>query len=437
VTALRAAFFGDYPHQLAGAAKSLLAAVVHARDHGQLDPVIVLPAEGIVAEACREKDLEVHVLQGSSAYDAFGKGLLKLSLPEQAGIFVREIVPYARAFARLLDRERLEVVHFNTARGTVLAGLGASLAGLASVLHVRGTPRYSSRYWALAQALSDRLILVARALESDLLPSVRPRGRVVYDGIASRPPLPRDAARAELVRSGLVEKDVFERGPVFTSLSSFVPFKGLHHLARASARLRETGTQAMFLLAGAQADSTYEAWLKREVRELGVADCVRFLGFLREPHVLLSAADALVLPSVEREDLRLDAITVRVDGNEGLPHSILEAMMVGIPSIASDVAGVREEIDDGDTGFVVPPGDPIALAGAIERLARDPARRLEMGARCNVVARARFPIAGASSGLVEVLREARDGGALRVSLGHAWTTFLDAVRTQFPLSSPE
>jgi len=79
---------------------------------------------------------------------------------------------------------------------------------------------------------------------------------------------------------------------------------------------------------------------------------------------ILRAADIFTLPS----------------HREGMPRSIIEAMMCALPVVATDIRGSREEVVDGETGLLVPVNDPAALALALDRLARDPALRRRMGA---------------------------------------------------------
>jgi glycosyltransferase involved in cell wall biosynthesis len=427
---VRAVFFTDTPQRLAGAQKSLLAAVTRARAMGICVPIMVMPARGLFSDACEREKLETRILEGSAAYHSFGRALLKIGAVGQARVMLREVLPYARRIADLIEHERADAVHFNTARGAIMAGPGAHLARRGSVLHLRGTPRFERKYWLVAQAIPDRIILVAKALEADLLPSVQPRGRVVYNGIALRPRIPRDEARRQLVATGVVSSDAFERGLVFASLSSIVPFKGLHHLAHAVAKLEGSARHAVFLLAGMPGVGPYEAWLHALVAKLGVAERMRFLGFVADPHVLLCASDALVLPSVERELLDMNGIITEVDGNEGLPRSILEAMAAGIPSIASDVAGVREQIEDGRNGLVVPPGDASALASAISRLEGDAELRVRMIERGTEVVRERFSIDAAANGLVRTLEEARDEATLARTALRVAATFGDVVRAR-------
>ena len=77
---------------------------------------------------------------------------------------------------------------------------------------------------------------------------------------------------------------------------------------------------------------------------------------------------------------------------EGLPVSIMEAMLAGVAVIAADVGSVTEVVSDGVTGLVVPPEDPAAIAAAVEELRADPERRRSMAATARRVATERFTV---------------------------------------------
>jgi glycosyltransferase involved in cell wall biosynthesis len=274
------------------------------------------------------------------------------------------------------------------------------------VLHLRGLPDpVGTLWWAIAQAFPDRIILVANALKQVLNPVVRWRGRVVYNGVPVPPPADRRAGRAALAARLGVSEEALAGDTIFLSLSSTVPFKGLHHLLDAAAEARMRGVRARYVIAGDGNDDRYVAWLRRRAFELGVGDIVHFFGYVSNTQPLLEAADVLVLPSVAREVLEFDGQRLEVRGNEGLPRSVLEAMASGIPSLCTDTAGVREQIEDGETGVIVPPADPRALALALERVAADSGWRVRAGQRAREVVRLRFPVEGASAGLASVLRE--------------------------------
>jgi glycosyltransferase involved in cell wall biosynthesis len=107
--------------------------------------------------------------------------------------------------------------------------------------------------------------------------------------------------------------------------------------------------------------------LELEADALGVGDRVRFLGFVPDSDMTdhFRAADALVLPAVQ--DSKGDV--------EGLGVVLIEAIAHGKPVIASDSGGIPDIVIDGESGLLVPPGSPEALAAAIERLLADPGLR--------------------------------------------------------------
>jgi glycogen synthase len=122
---------------------------------------------------------------------------------------------------------------------------------------------------------------------------------------------------------------------------------------------------AQVLLVG---DGPQRKALEREAKRIGIADRLHFVGFLahEELPAVLAHADLLVLPSIYEE----------------LGTVLLEAMQAALPIVASKTGGIPDVIEDGVNGLLVPPGDPEALARAIDRLLadRDLACRLSEGA---------------------------------------------------------
>lgn len=135
------------------------------------------------------------------------------------------------------------------------------------------------------------------------------------------------------------------------------PEKGFHVLVEAAAQVPE----ARFVLFG---EGSLRPELERRVSELGLADRFVMPGFRTDLDSLIAAADVVVLPSF----------------TEGLPNVALEASAAGVPVVATAVGGTPEVIADGETGFLVPPGQPAAIAAKLNQLVNDSVLRSRFGA---------------------------------------------------------
>lgn len=193
----------------------------------------------------------------------------------------------------------------------------------------------------------------------------------------------------------LYDRPVSESGEAGTLHLAFVgrlaPVKGLRVLLDAMGPLLEARPGLRLTIVG---DGPDRAALETLARPLGEA--VRFTGVLSQDEVAatLADADALVLPSFA----------------EGVPVVLMEAMASGKPVIATRVAGVQELVEDGISGFVVPPGDADALARSIKALAADPALRRAMGQAGQAKVRAEFDIDAEAVRLKRLFGGALDGG---------------------------
>jgi glycosyltransferase involved in cell wall biosynthesis len=136
-----------------------------------------------------------------------------------------------------------------------------------------------------------------------------------------------------------------------------------------------------------------EAELRRQCAAAGVEARVHFVGFRRDARNFIAHCDALVMPSL----------------HEGLPYTLLEAMALGTPVIASRVGGLAEVVRDEVTGLLFTPGDATALAGAIRRLIVDPALRARLGAEARRVQRAKYSLESMASSYLDIYKEAFAG----------------------------
>jgi 1,4-alpha-glucan branching enzyme len=131
--------------------------------------------------------------------------------------------------------------------------------------------------------------------------------------------------------------------------------------------------------------------LKHRVHDLGLRDRVDFLGWIDDVTSAMRDAALAVFPS------RL---------GEGSPVAIVEAMMAGVPVVAADSGGTRELVEDGVTGWLVPPGRPEALRQKIGWAFDHPAAVREISTKAREVARDRFNLDRAADHLIRVYRAA-------------------------------
>ncbi|HSM01059.1 MAG TPA: glycosyltransferase [Acidimicrobiia bacterium] len=148
------------------------------------------------------------------------------------------------------------------------------------------------------------------------------------------------------------------------------PGKAHADLVRAAAGLATRDDRAAVVSIGAETRAGDIERLERLAAAEGVADRVRFLGGRADARSFIAAADVYVHPS-----------TVEAFG-----VAVLEAMALGRPIVATAVGGVAELVSDGETGLLVPPGDPVALAAAIDRLLDDREFAAALGAAARGVA---------------------------------------------------
>lgn len=151
------------------------------------------------------------------------------------------------------------------------------------------------------------------------------------------------------------------------SVGRAVPKKGYDTLLAALARLPETLAWRFEHIGGGPDRAKLEA----EAARLGIAARIAWRG---------GQAQAAVLEAYRRADIFALASCIADDGDrDGLPNVLMEAQSQALACLATNVSAIPELIADGETGLLVPPGDPAALAAVLERLIRDPALRMRLG----------------------------------------------------------
>jgi len=204
----------------------------------------------------------------------------------------------------------------------------------------------------------DRVIAVSEGNRRlfRVLGRIPDKVRTIHNGLdlsAFDPAKPAAWSRSAM---GIAESDF-----VVGIIGVFDRIKGHTHLFEALQKMAAGGRGAFRCLVvgdGREWDSIH-----RDVRDRGISDRVRFLGYRTDIADLLRLMDVVVLPSLQ----------------ESFPRVPLEAMAMGLPVVATTVGGIPESVSDGETGILVPPGDGAAIRDALVRLGDDPALRKRMG----------------------------------------------------------
>jgi glycosyltransferase involved in cell wall biosynthesis len=191
---------------------------------------------------------------------------------------------------------------------------------------------------------------------ADLVGFPRNRIQVIANGVNTDYFCPRPGSRAEVRRQcGLPQK-----GLVVGMVARLVPVKNHEGVLRAIADLAQQGKSITLAIAG---DGPLLGELRSIATDLELNSQVHFLGDLDNVHQFLNALDIFVLNS----------------HSEGMSNTILEAMSCGLPVVATSVGANSDLVVEGQTGLLIPPDDPPALANAIAKLVDNESLRLRMG----------------------------------------------------------
>ncbi|MFD6139353.1 glycosyltransferase family 4 protein [Promicromonospora sp. NPDC060271] len=336
------------------------------------DVVVVLPGDGPLAERMRDVGARVETLDMPVLRKAHltPRGIATLGVAT-----LRALGP----MTRLIRRVRPDTVLVNTL--TIPAWLvAARLAGVAPVCHVHeaeADARWVVRVGLAAPLLLARTVVVNSAAARDVVvsavPALRQRTRVVYNGV---PGPPEGSAADGGVGGGVGDGTGAAPGSAHVVLvGRLSPRKGSDVALEAVALLRRNGRDVRLTLCGS-VFAGYE-WFEDQLRVRAAADdlagAVDLVGYA-DPWEWFARGDVVVVPS-------------RV---EPFGNVAVQAMLAGRPVVASRTQGLAEIVKDGETGLLVRPEDPVALADAIAELLDDPARASALAAAGRQDAAERF-----------------------------------------------
>ncbi len=279
----------------------------------------------------------------------------------------------------VIKKEEIDIVHTHGVRANLVGRVAAKLAGrdtVVTTVHSLLAQDYPDMFSRLAnmfierasRGLTTHFIAVSGGLQKALLQQGIPEKKitVIYNGlnpddfISKRPP------GSWRLKMG-IEPDV----PLVAIIGRLHPVKGHRLYLQAAAEILKNRPEIRFVVVGCGPEKDR---LEEQAGELGISGSVLFTGFVDNVAEVLPDLNILVIPSLW----------------EGFGLTALEAMVAGVPVVATSVGGLPEVVEHGSTGLLVPPGDGAALARGINWMLDHPNEALEMAESARTVVGEKF-----------------------------------------------
>ncbi len=299
------------------------------------------------------------------------------------------IFPKVAHAARRMADDGVDHVHCHFANHPALAGF---------IIHrLTGIPYSFTAHGSDLHV--DRTMLPAKVAEAAFVVTISQDNRRLIEETSG----PASAGRVHVIHCGVDPAtfgapDRATAGPLrIVAIGTLHEVKGQTHLVEACRLLARAGVDFRCRFIGEGQDRPR---LAEQIRTSGLDDVVTLAGRMDGDDIVreLAASDVLVTPSVP----------TRGGKREGIPVVLMEAMAAGLPVVASRLSGIPELVTDGVDGLLVPPGDPQALAAALEGLAGDPDRRHRLGDAGRATIKREFDVMGSAVALADLIRSGRD-----------------------------
>lgn len=353
--------------------------LLEALDLRLVRPLVLLAANGPLVPRLRDLGVETHILPLGAHVRELRKDRLSFgALRKSRALFSTFL--YALRVALFARRNGVQIIHANSLKSDIYGGLAGRLAGVPVIWHVRDhintgyLPAFAVRVFRFlaarlptfvvtnSQSTLDELQLGRAHRHTAIIPSgLRLRSSVVHDGLA-----PEAQARSEADEEAQSPARPRHEPIRFGLVGRIARWKGQHIFIEAAARLLATGARAEFWIIGSPlfGEEAYEKELLEQVEKAGLTSTVLFQGFQQDVQAAFQQLDVVVHASITPEPFG---------------QVVIEGMAEGLPVIATDGGGVREIVNHGKNGLLVPMGDAAAMAQAMESLLNDPEEAARLG----------------------------------------------------------
>jgi len=340
-----------------GGAEKVVMTLIESLDRERYEPHFILGFNGAFAQALAAEGIPVQIIPMTPMVSLQSKYMFPLFVIQN---FWKIILCTARIYP-VIQRIRPDIIHTCSIQAKIAGSFAAALTGTKILWHVHNIqpPGFRRKLVQfLARWFPNIIVTVSQAVANCYRGVVQADKICVnHNGLDLRELIGIDRRSARSMVEA--ELGITSNVKIVANVSMIRRWKGQHLFVEAASEVLKICPDVVFLLVGEaqfSKDHGYKAQLINLIGALSLTDKVRFLGFREDVYRIVAAADCLVHCPIEPDPL---------------PTAVLEAMALRTPVIGTSVGGIPEEIEDGVTGLLVKPGDPIELAKAIEYVLTD------------------------------------------------------------------
>jgi glycosyltransferase involved in cell wall biosynthesis len=336
--------------------------LIRCLDKKEYEPIVFIPANGEIENKLR--------LQKYSAYVCPLPPLKKIV----SGLPIFSLFKMVKLF----KDNKIQIIHVNGSRACFYSGLAGRILGIPVIWHVRETIQDYLLYEYFLILLSKVIICVSKSVEKKRFGRfnkwVKNKIKIVYNGVDTTKFSCQKGARQQVRKHLGVDSQL-----LFGIIGNIIPLKGQDFFLKGIARAKEykSDLYVKVLIIGRSMDSEYANEIRKLVTDLKLNNDVIFMNYSAKIVEIFSALDIFVLPS----------------RREGFSRSLLEAMSIGLPIIATKISAIEEALVDNKNGILVDFMNTKKMAFAILALCKNAALRKEMGLRNRLLADKRFSLA--------------------------------------------
>ena len=323
-------------NDLYGASKIFLQLIDLLTKNG-FDVHIIIPEKGMLDDFLIKKDIKI---------EYFELGVLRKKYLNPLGL-INRLVTNIKAIAFLskyIKDHSIDLVYTNTS--TILSGgIAAKKNGVPSIFHIHEIPTGNKLYEFFSGKIinwySSKVLTVSNSVKKHWLKYIDDKKiERIYNGII----FSKTDSLVELER----DQDDF----VITSVARIIPYKGHKYLIDIADELIKKSTKFKFLIVGDTLSSyvSYEKSIKQKVKDLGLEHQIKFLGFREDVSSILKQSDLFIHPAIAPDPL---------------PTVLFEALYNDLPSVATNLGGAIEILDNGNNGLLIPYNDSKKAANLI------------------------------------------------------------------------